>query len=234
MSDSDEAVLKASRQLLLGIDTCGVTGSVALGRIDESDSIELLGEAVLGGGEYASTLLTTIADLLDEMGTSIAELAGIVVVAGPGSFTGIRIGLAAVKALSEVAEVPVVAVSRLALLVAVANGVGERVGSVVLDAHRGQFYCGWYAENEPLQEALLTAGEINSMGGLPQPVAVCEEAVAQTLEMLMEIEVLRVPAATAADALRFGLAVWRAREFADVAALDGYYLRGADAKISGR
>jgi len=100
----------------------------------------------------------------------------------------------------------------------------------VLDAHRGQYYCGFYGQE--LREVLMTAGEINVMGGLRGRVAVCEETVAQALEELCgEPDIVRVAAPTAVDALRASLAKWTAGEFADVASLDGYYLRGADAKI---
>jgi len=138
-------------------------------------------------------------------------------------------GLAAVKAIAEARGLPVVTVSRLALLAE----LGQAPCSV-LDAHRGQFYCGMYGEGEA-REMLLTAGEINAMGGLAGRVAVCEETVAQLLEELYgEPEIVRVAAPAASDALRFSLAKWRAGELADVASLDGYYLRGADAKVSSR
>ena len=213
--------------LLLGVDTCGAVGSIAWGRVGEG-GIALVGERVLAGGEFAAGLVPAIADLLGGIG--VGGLAGIVVVAGPGSFTGIRIGLAAVKGLAEALNLPVVAVSRLALLAALA---GTRCS--VLDAHRGQFYFGLYPEVEAAREMLLTAGEINSMGGLTGRVAVCEETAAQLLEELCgEPELLRVAAPTSWDALRFSAAKWRAAEFADVATLDGYYLRGADAKLSSR
>jgi tRNA A37 threonylcarbamoyladenosine modification protein TsaB len=86
-----------------------------------------------------------------------------------------------------------------------------------------------------VQEILLTAGEMNAMGGLAGRVAVCEETVAQLLEELYgEPELVRLQAPTAEDAIRFSLRKWRAGELADVAALDGYYLRGVDAKVSAR
>lgn len=188
-----------------------------------------IGEAQLAGGEYAASLVLAVADLLDGVGAAVGDLAGIMAVAGPGSFTGIRIGLAAVKAIAEAVSVPVVTVSRLALL---ADAAGA--SCAVLDAHRGQFYCGMYSEGEA-REMLLTAGEINAMGGLKGRVAVCEETVAQLLEELYgEPNLIRVEAPSAAVALRYSLSKWRAGEFADVASLDGYYLRGADAKIRAR
>jgi tRNA threonylcarbamoyladenosine biosynthesis protein TsaB len=214
--------------ILLGVDTCGAFGSIALGRAVDGE-LRLLGEMRLEGGEYASSLVQGIADLLDRAGITVADIAGIVAVSGPGSFTGIRIGLSTVKALAEATGVRVVTVSRLALLATEAG-----TPCAVLDAHRGQVFCGFYADGEAPREVLLTAGEINAMGGLRLPVSVCEEAVAELLEMLLEAEPMRVEAPSAWSALQHGLARWEAGEFADVASLDGHYLRGADAKISGR
>jgi len=214
--------------ILLGVDTCGATGSIALGRVLDG-RVELLGETQIAGGELSVSLVQGIADLLASSGSRVADLTGIVAVAGPGSFTGIRIGLAAVKAIAESAGLPVVTVSRLALLAELA-----KAPCAVLDAHRGQFYCGMYGL-DGAQEILLTAGEMNAMGGLAGRVAVCEETVAQLLEELYgEPELVRLQAPTAEDAIRFSLRKWRAGELADVAALDGYYLRGADAKVSAR
>jgi tRNA threonylcarbamoyladenosine biosynthesis protein TsaB len=212
--------------ILLGVDTCGPVASIALARLDGCE-LKLLGEAQIPGGELSVALVQGIAELLAGLG--VAALSGIAAVAGPGSFTGIRIGLSAVKAIAEARGLPVVTVSRLTLLAA----LGEAPCSV-LDAHRGQFYCGMYGEGTA-REMLLTSGEINAMGGLAGRVAVCEETVAQLLEELYgEPEIVRVAAPTSSDALRFSLAKWRAGELADVASLDGYYLRGADAKVSAR
>jgi len=208
------------------MDTCGAVGSIALARL-QNGSLELLGEKEIAGGELSVALVQGIADLLVSSGIRVHDLAGIVAVAGPGSFTGIRVGLAAVKGLAEAVNLPVVTLSRLALL-----ADSAQAPCAVLDAHRGQFYCGMYGDGNA-REMLLTAGEINSMGGLTGRVAVCEETVAQLLEELYgEPELIRVPPPRAAAALRFSLSKWRVGELADVASLDGYYLRGADAKVS--
>jgi len=208
--------------LWLAVDSCGATGSVALGRA-AGGLVEVLGERQIAGGELSVKLLGEIAGLLDGAGVTVGGLAGIVAVPGPGTFTGIRIGLAAVKALAQAADLPIVTVSRLRLLAELAEASVS-----VLDAHRGQVFCGFY-EGEPL-EVLMTAGEVNSMGGFAGRVAVCESAVEMSIEELVgEPEMVRVAAPTAADVLRFA----RVGVVADVAALDGYYLRGADAKLAG-
>jgi len=212
--------------IFLGLDTCGAVASIALARGREGE-LALLSESQIAGGELSVSLVQGVAHLLAEAGITVRELAGIAAVAGPGSFTGIRVGLAAVKGLAEAANLPVVTVSRLALLAAEANAPCS-----VLDAHRGQFYCGMYSGGEA-REMLLTAGEINAMGGLTGRVAVCEETVAQLLEELYgEPELIRVQPPSAYDALAFSAAKWRAGVLADLATLDGYYLRGADAKVA--
>jgi tRNA threonylcarbamoyladenosine biosynthesis protein TsaB len=199
--------------IFLGIDTCGAIGSIALSRLLDG-ALDLLGEREIAGGELSVALIQAIADLLDLLGIAVKDLAGI------------RVGLAAVKGLAEAAHLPVVTVSRLAML-----ADSAQAPCAVLDAHRGQFYCGMYDGGEA-REMLLTAGEINAMGGLTGRVAVCEETVAQLLEELYgEPELIRVSPPTAAAALGFSLGKWRAGELADIASLDGYYLRGADAKV---
>ncbi|WP_263359026.1 tRNA (adenosine(37)-N6)-threonylcarbamoyltransferase complex dimerization subunit type 1 TsaB [Acidicapsa ligni] len=214
--------------ILLSVDTCGPSGSIALGRVVDG-RILLLGQTELAGGEYAAALVQGIADLLSSAGLSVADLAGIVAVAGPGSFTGIRIGLSTVKALAEAGGLPVVTVSRLVLLADLA-----KTRCAALDAHRGQVFLGIY-EDGVAREVLVTAGEFTTVSRLPGPVAFCEETVAHLLETVVtDVELARTAAPTAAVALEFAMGKWQAGEFADVESLDGYYLRGADAKLAVR
>ena len=214
--------------IYLSVDTCGATGSIALGRVAGGE-VAILAERTIPGGELSVLLVTGIAEILEEAGVPLSDVAGITAVAGPGSFTGIRVGLAAVKGIAEAAGLPVVTVSRLGLLAELGSA-----SCSVLDAHRGQLYCGMYEAGEQ-REMLMTAGEINAMGGLRGRVAVAEETVAQLLEELFgEPEIARVAELTAASALRYSLSKWQVGEVADLAALDGYYLRGADAKVSAK
>ena len=101
--------------LLLAIDTCGPAGSVALGRLPGRD-LEILGQTELEGRSYAATLVAAVAELLERNHVTLKDLGGIVAVNGPGSFTGVRVGLSAVKGLAEPAQIPVVAISRLLVL----------------------------------------------------------------------------------------------------------------------
>lgn len=219
----------AERQLLLGIDTCGSVGSVALSQVD-GDEVSLLQETELAGGEFAAAIVPKIAELLQTAGIAVRGLAGIVAVYGPGSFTGIRVGLAAVKAMAEAAELPVIAISRLAVLARVAG-----VPCAVLDAYRGQVFLGVFPAGQPPRETLVTAGEFSNLGRLPGSAAFCEEGVAHLLETIAtDVELVRSRAPRASDAIGAGLARWQARDFIDVATLDGHYLRGAEVKMNTR
>ncbi len=120
--------------LVLGIDTCGPTGSVALGRL-EGNLLEVLGQTELAGRSYSTTLVAAVGDLLSRAGFQIKDVGAIVVVNGPGSFTGVRVGLSAVKGLAEPHSIPVAAVSRLAVLSAKAG-----LTSGALDAHRHEVF----------------------------------------------------------------------------------------------
>ena len=100
--------------LLLAVDTSGKNGSIALARVTPGQSeIEVLEVVPLAGGAFSAQLVPQIAALLEKHGHSKSDLGGFAVVSGPGSFTGLRVGLAAIKALAEVLQKPIVAVSLL-------------------------------------------------------------------------------------------------------------------------
>lgn len=132
--------------LLLAIDTSGKQGSIALARAGEPSAnggdFEVIEIAPLVGGTFSAQLIPQIAELLSSNGFSKNGIGAFAVGAGPGSFTGLRIGLAAVKALAEVLGKPIVAVSLLEACV-VASAVQGKVMSV-LDAGRGDVYMGEY------------------------------------------------------------------------------------------
>ncbi len=100
---------------LLAIDTCGPTGSVALGQ-QLFGELHILGEKTMGSHRSSAELVSSVCELLGLAEVPLTKLSAIVAVNGPGSFTGVRVGLAAVKGLAESAQIPVVAVSRLEVL----------------------------------------------------------------------------------------------------------------------
>ena len=212
----------------MATDTCGPTGSVALGRVD-GQAVEILGQIELEGRNYSSTLVAAVGELLVHAGIKLSLLHAIVAVDGPGSFTGVRVGLAAVKGLAEGARIPVVAVSRLEILAA-----KTEVPSAALDAHRHEVFLRLGLAGEPGRELLAGAEELAAIDPAPARIALCDEAAAELLASAWPgAELIRTSAPTAADALRLGAPHVAAGEFVDLALLDGHYLRRSDAEIFG-
>lgn len=119
--------------MLLSMDSSAVTASVAL-----TDGDEIIkSEFVNSGLTHSETLLPMITRVMD--GHKYGELDGIAITAGPGSFTGVRIGVATVKGLAFNEDIPCFSVSTLEAIAY--NFVDENaVVCAVMDARRMQFY----------------------------------------------------------------------------------------------
>jgi tRNA threonylcarbamoyladenosine biosynthesis protein TsaB len=214
--------------LLLAVDTCGPTGSVALGRLAGRD-LEILGQIELEGRSYSATLVTAVGELLKSAGVWLNDVGGIVAVSGPGSFTGVRVGLAAVKGLAEGAEIPVVAISRLEVL---ARKSG--VPSAALDAHRGEVFLRVERTGKGPRELLAGMQELAAIDPAPLRIAVCDDGAAAVLGAAWPgTQLVRCAAPIATDAMRLGEARLVAGAVVDLALLDGHYLRRSDAEIFG-
>lgn len=125
-------------RLYVGFDTSGVTGSVAV-----AQGAEVLARATLGERrEHASTLIPTIAEVLEEAGVDRGELSGVVVGEGPGSFTGVRIAAATAKGLAHALDCPIWAISSLAAAALSLEGSGVRY--VLFDARGDRVYGACY------------------------------------------------------------------------------------------
>lgn len=217
----------ACSKLLLAIDTCGPSGSVALGQLS-GVAIEIVGKKELAGRSYSATLVAAVGDLLSGAGVRLSELAAIVAVNGPGSFTGVRVGLSAVKGLAEVSRIPVVAVSRLEVLAGKAG-----IGSAALDAHRHEIFLRLGEKEMEPKEMLAGAEELAAVRPAPDRIAVCDDAAALLCEAWPGTELIQVAAPSAADALQLCAKRVNRGDFVDLMLLDGHYLRRSDAEILG-
>ena len=209
---------------ILLINTAAGEGSVALADTELTQAI--VATEVLPGRSSSERLVPAVRRLLEARGWKLSELTALVVVHGPGSFTGVRVGLSAAKGFSEAGGVPLIAVSRLALLAACIDGAGGPVHAV-LDAGRGEFYYGEYLGRRCLREALLSGQDVlaAAAGGV---VVVCEEKPAEALAGLGP-RVLHEPSAS--DALPIALERIEAGDLDDAGTLDANYLRRTDAEI---
>jgi len=219
--------------LIVAIDTSGKQGSVALCRGDR-ESFDVLQLTSLEGGTYSAQLLPRIAEVLQQNKLSKTEVDGFVVVSGPGSFTGLRVGLATVKGLCAVLQKPLASVSMLEAVALAHGGDGETV-TVALDAGRGEVYVGEYQLSAGranvvreyiarLDEFAAAAKDVR--GGLITPDAKVEEALHAGNHNA------RLVSAVHADWIgRIGLRKLLAGETADPATIDVNYIRRSDAEI---
>jgi tRNA threonylcarbamoyladenosine biosynthesis protein TsaB len=199
--------------MLLGIDSCGAVGTIALAR-SSGDTVSPFAQTKMEGKTFAAQIAPALREILAAQGLGREDIEAIVVVNGPGSFTGVRIGVSSAKALAEALGVPLLAVSRLAVLAFKAN-----TEAAALDAGRGEFYF-----RRQTNEALVAPEEIRER--LHGALAVCEESAARVFSGAVLVD-----APTAAEALVYAAPRLRARDFDDVAALDGNYVRRSDAEL---
>jgi tRNA threonylcarbamoyladenosine biosynthesis protein TsaB len=147
--------------LLLAVDTSGKHGSIAIAQCGPGDACEVIEVAELSGGTFSAELVPQIAVLLAKHKFSKADIGAFAAVSGPGSFTGLRIGLAVIKALAEVLVKPIAAVSLLQALASAAHFDGRVVAA--LDAGRNEVFLGEYevgaAGAHLISERLVTRDE---------------------------------------------------------------------------
>ena len=129
--------------LILAFETSAKAASVAL----TQDGI-LLGEAYQNTGlTHSQTLMVMAEDLLKQCSKTVADLEAVAVAEGPGSFTGVRIGVAAAKGLAWGAELPCYGVSTLEAM-AVSLGIYEGYVCPCMDARRNQVYNALFYVNQ--------------------------------------------------------------------------------------
>jgi len=218
--------------LLLITDTSGKHGSVALARASEPpNEVEVIESVPLAGGTFSAQLVPQIAALLSKHGLSKGQIDAFVVVAGPGSFTGLRVGLAGIKALAEILHKPIVPVSLLEAVAVASQEVGMVLA--VLEAGRGEVYIAEYEVGEDsarlLREQLLGKDEFfTAVPGLA--IATPDEALAQRARDAGR-SVSEVAQPGAEMIARLGWRKLHAGQTVSPEQLEANYIRRSDAEI---
>lgn len=201
---------------MLAIDTCGAQGGVALARVD-GKTYTLAAQRTIPGRETQERLMSAIEEVLAEASLTISQVHCIAVATGPGSFTGVRIGMAAAKGFAEALHLPLVAVSRLRML---AHRAGE-TANAWLDAGRGDVYVGEYRNGVCIRERMLSRADAEALGGR---IVVGEELFRTAGEWLGAPDIHDLVALAVHDAAT--------NHFADTQWLDANYLRIPDAELA--
>lgn len=205
--------------LTLALDTAADTGSIAL-----ADRNRLLGEARFQAKTgFGQILFAEIEALLGRLGVPLASIGLYAAASGPGSFTGVRVGLAAIKGLAEVAGKPAIGVSNLTALAQFGTAA---LRAPLIDAKRGEVFA-----------ALLDAG-----GGEIVPPSVLPFAEFAALVGGRPAEYISAgydpglpctaaPAELAATIARLAVQRYDAGDPGDPAAIEANYVRRSDAEI---
>lgn len=120
---------------ILAIDSSTSTAAVGIGENGKT----LISRFTNNGLTHSQTLMPMVAECLDECGLTMKQIGAVAVTVGPGSFTGVRIGISTAKGLAMGADIGVIPVSSLASLAE--NGAGEKtLLCSVFDARCGQVY----------------------------------------------------------------------------------------------
>lgn len=209
--------------ILLAVDTSGATGSMALARIDDGQKIASLTEVSWIKKAMHSEIATLkLQELLNSAGVDLKQLTHLTVNIGPGSFTGLRVGISLVKTLAYSLALPVAPVNRLEVL-ALKNGAAEKNIFVAVKALREFFY---------------TAGFTRSALGLMETLAPASTAQlelakvsADYTKVLIESETPSFSTETEAkDLVSLLLDYKLTRHFLDWKCVEPLYIRGSEAE----
>jgi tRNA threonylcarbamoyladenosine biosynthesis protein TsaB len=204
---------------ILAIDTTSESGSVGLIQ-DGSVVIELPMESAEG---YSPVLFSYIQSALKATGWSLDSIGCFSAAAGPGSFTGVRVGLAAAKGLAEAIGQPIVAVSNLEAIAALGQ---SELRAPLIDAKRGEIYGAVYdAQLQAVSEPVVT------------PLDRWIESLPPGIEFLTTgfsppVEPLRMVGPALAGAIgRIAYHRLLGGRVDDTATLDAQYVRRSDAEL---
>jgi len=207
--------------LILSIDSSQAVGSVTLARAD--GDVAIIETVQAHGGKFSAQLIPTVKRLLEAHNIEKHHIDVIAAASGPGTFTGLRVGLAAVKALAEILQKPIVTVSVLEAL-ASAETATERVA--VTEAGKGFWYVGLYGNGdvaeqhctaEQLRELLKQHSQATIVATKMLPSDLARDG-ARIIDVPVSELVARVAAGKAAR-----------QEFTPIDALDANYVRPDEA-----
>jgi tRNA threonylcarbamoyladenosine biosynthesis protein TsaB len=212
--------------VILALDTTSEFGSLAL-----VDHAQVIDEVLLHAPEgFGPVLYPRLERLLSRNRVNVNAMECFAAASGPGSFTGVRIGLAAIKGLAEASSRTAVAVSNLQALA----WFGTRpLRATLLDARRGEVYGAVYDDHLELVRPEVVMKFPDWLRTLPAGEL---EFVAADFAPFAPHADPRVPVVTAPRALAgaVGRVAWKrllTGEVSDPAALDANYVRRSDAEI---
>jgi tRNA threonylcarbamoyladenosine biosynthesis protein TsaB len=219
--------------LVLAIDTSGKSGGITLAEGD-TQSFRGIESSAIPGGTFSAQLVPELATLLGKHGFQARDIGGFIAVSGPGSFTGLRVGLSAIKGLAEALQKPVAVVSLLEAL-AILSGKEGRTAAA-LDAGRGEVFFGVYDVRDGRavmqKEGLLSqTGFLDEVKASSLASVVTSDASVVQYASAAGIAILEIERPTSESIARMGLKKLLSGETVSAEALDANYMRRSDPEI---
>lgn len=205
--------------LTLAVDTAAETGSIAL--VDDGRILE---EARLHApGGFGQMLFGELEALLIRQRVRLADIGLYAAASGPGSFTGVRVGLAAIKGLAEVAGKPAAGISNLAAL---AEFGRAPLRAPIIDARRGEVFAALY---DGAGEAIVPASVLR----FPEFLALIGGRQVEYISASFDpgLPVTAAPPELAGTIGRLAIRRYKAGDPCDPASMEANYVRRADAEI---
>jgi tRNA threonylcarbamoyladenosine biosynthesis protein TsaB len=217
-----EARMKTDSPIILALDTTSEFGSVAVRR-----SRQTVAEIELHSPEgFGQIIFQAIEELLAAASVRLEEIDCFAAASGPGSFTGVRVGLAAVKGMAEALGKPTAGISNLRAL---STFGAAALRAVALDARRGAVYGAVYDAAAQLVVPETVSPWASWLRTVPTEAELIGyiEGPCQTAGIAFTVAPRRLAAGVARCAESDGSAGWH-----DAVALDANYVRHADAELS--
>jgi tRNA threonylcarbamoyladenosine biosynthesis protein TsaB len=226
-----------SPPLILSVETATLSGSVAVSRGDEILGV-VTGDA---GVSHSNTLLTDVDKLLAETQIALMDIDLFAVATGPGSFTGLRIGIATIKALAATLDRPTVGIPTLEA-VALSGGVSAE-SLALLPAGRGEVFAQLFSVLgpdlvEPLDEAAhIPPARLFERYGDLETVTWCGEGATSNRELIAswsenrDWTIAPQTKGLASHVAKLAFARFKLNQFDNPFALRAIYVRPADAQL---
>jgi len=228
--------MRTAGSILLAIDTSTRVVGLAL-----YDGAQVLSESSWSSPDYHTVeLAPAIADALAKAGLTPEDLGALAVALGPGSFTGLRIGMALAKGLAFVRRLPIISIPTLDILAAAQPVQNTRLAAV-LRAGRGRLAVGWYETQEntwKLARAVEVCTPEELARQIDQPTCLCGELSEAEREFFHRTVALAILASPAQSLRRAGFLAelawkrWKAGSIDNPASLSPVYLHYGNTSIA--
>ena len=239
MAHTGKYTRELQKPVILALETATLCGSVALVSQDRC-----LAEFSLQTGEtHSRRLLAGVNWLLQETGIDWPIIDAVAVSLGPGSFTGLRIGLATAKGLVLAGGAKLIGVGTLDGLAAQLFAAGDILICPVLDARKKEVYCGFYKCDDQgiprLQGQYLVISPDELCGRIDEPVVLLGDGATfygglfqEKLAHFLKVVPAQVYFPRAATIGLLALEKWQQEEFLDPAVAEPIYIRPSEAELN--